>query len=153
MPLEHGKGDLLRAAGQEKPVAGQPGVIYRWVAPALGRLRAGCPTGFHVGAVGIGQTVTFRVALAGADHAIERGQKLGLFNDFAGAATEGLGLELGETLQPELFDLVEHLGIAVGLVVLVVVVDAKQRESLVQSIDMGIGGRPSPPLTGPSFGR
>lgn len=152
VPLKHRKRHFFRAADQKKPVARHSGVVDRRVAPALGRLGAGSPAGLHVGAVGIGQAVALRVALAGADHAVERGEKFRRFNDTPGAAPDGVRLELGQTLEPELFDLVEHLGVSVGLVVLVVIIDAKQRKGLIERVDMLVGGLAPAALIGPSYG-
>ncbi len=151
--FEHGEGHSLGATGKEKPVTGEAGVVHRRVTPALGGLRAGRAAGFHIGAVGVGQPVTLWITLTGANHPVERGQKLRLLDDLAGTSAKCLGLELGEAVQPELFDLVEYLGVAVGLVVLIVIVDAKQRECLVQGVDVCIGRGLARPLTGPSFGR
>lgn len=151
--LKHRKCHFLGTAGQEKPVTGQAGMVHRRMAPALGRLGAGRPAGLHIGAVGIGQTELHRVPLAGAHHPVQGWQKLGLFNDFACAPSNRVRFEPGQAVQPELLDLVEHLGIAVGLVILVVIIDAEQGKGLVEGINVPIGGGFALLLSGPSFGR
>lgn len=67
-------------------------------------------------------------------------QEFGVLDHPFGTALDGVWGEAHQAFQPQLFDLVEHRGVAVGLVILVVVIDAKQRKNAVQGIDMGLGG-------------
>lgn len=136
MPLKNREGGFLGIVGDKKPIAGTAGVIDRGVAPGIGGLGAGRAAGLHIGLVGIEQAKLFRVSLAGADHAIQGGQVFRLFNHFARAAQNSFGSKLAEAFQPQLFNLVEHLGIAVCLVVLVVIVNAKQGKDFIQRIYM-----------------
>lgn len=155
MTLEHREGEFFRVIGQKEPVAGQARVVHRRVAPGVSRLGAGGATGFEVGAVSIWQAIGLRVALAGADHAVEGGQEFGFLDHPAGAAQDGLWIELAQAFQPEFFDLVEHFNLVVGLVVLVVVIDAKQGEDLIDRIDVAcLGARSSlSRVSWPSCGR
>jgi hypothetical protein len=128
------EGRFFGVVGDKKPIAGDARMINRRVAPRVGGLGAGRAAGFHIGAVRIQQAEFFWVALAGAQHAVERGQILRLFNHFFSAAANSFRGKAGEAFQPQLFDLVEHLGVAVSLVILVVIINAKQCEDFIERV-------------------
>ena len=76
MPFKNREGNFFTVASEKKPVACQARVINRWMTPGVGGFGTGRATGFDIGRMRIGQTKGFRVALAGANHTIERGQIL-----------------------------------------------------------------------------
>lgn len=74
--------------------------------------------------------------LAALQHAVERRQVLTVFNGVPGTLENMFYRVVRQRLQPQLLDLVELLCTRVGRVILVVVVQAKQRKNLVQRFDM-----------------
>ena len=136
MAFKNREGRSFIVIGDKKPIARHACVVNRRVAPSVGRLGAGRAAGFYISAVRIEQAKLFWVALTGAQHAIKCGQILGFFNYFFSAAANRLGRKRGETFQPKLFNLVEYLGVAIGLVILVVIINAKQREDFIERINV-----------------
>ncbi len=134
--LEHREGLGLRRGCQEEPARLAPGVEYRRMAPALCVLGLGRQAGLAVGRVRIGQALRLQFRLAAAiEHAVQRGQVLRGLDAASRAEQDGLGAVPGQAVQPQALDLVQLLGVVVGAVVLVVVVQAEQREDLVDRVD------------------
>lgn len=72
---------------------------------------------------------------AAVDHPVQRGQVLGALDAGPRTAQDALAVDAGERLEPELLRLRELRGVLEGAVVLVVVVQAEQREDLVDRVD------------------
>lgn len=94
--LKNREGDFFTIARQKVPIAGAAGVIDRRVTPAMGRFGAGRAASFYIGLMRIHQTKLFRLALTGANHAMQRGQVFRLFDHFARAAQNGFRRKLRE---------------------------------------------------------
>ncbi len=120
---------------QEIPAAVPPRQVHRRVAPCLFRSRRGCPAGLHVGVVGTGQAQVGQALLAALQHPVQRGQVLAVLDGVLGTLEYLLDGVVGKGVQPELLDLLELLGVRVGRVVLVVVVQPEQGEYLVDRLD------------------
>ncbi len=109
-------------------------VRNRGVTPALTLAWRACR--LAVGRRGLRQACRRILRLAAAtDHPVQRGQVLGALDAGTCAAQDALPVEAGKRLEPELLRLRELRGVLEGAVVLVVVVQAEQREDLVDRID------------------
>lgn len=149
--LKHREGLRLGARGEEEPARRAPGVEHRRVAPALRVLGLGREAGLAVGRVRVGQALGAQLRLAAAvQHAVQRRQVFRGLDAAARPEQDGLGAVAGEAVQPQPLDLAELLGVVIGAVVLVVVVQAEQREDLVDRIDQRrVAALLSRPSSGP----
>lgn len=126
-------------------------MVDRRVRPALGVLGAGRVAGFAVGVAGARQTLRRQLVLAGGEHLAQGGQVVLLLDQCAGGGEHQPGIEMTQAVEPQALGLVEQRGVGKGAVKLVVVVDAEQREGLVDGVDQRrIGERP---LSRPNCGR
>ncbi len=146
---KHRPGQAFRVVGEKEPVAVPAGEVDRRVTPALRRTGALGITGLAVGRVGIGQTEAGDTFLATLQHAMQRGQILTVLDGMAGAAQNLFNRIVRKGFQPQLLDLLELLGVGVGRVILVVVVQPKQGKDLVDGFDMGVAGRPTAGISRP----
>lgn len=140
MPAVHRPGHSFLVIGQEEPVAVAPGQIHRRVAPGLGRPGRRRLAGLDIGIVGGGQAVFHQPRLAALDHPVEGGQVLTVFDGVFGALEDLLYGEVRQGFQPQLLDLAELAGVRIGGVVLVVIIEAKQGEDLVDGLDVSLAG-------------
>lgn len=139
MALEQREGLGLAGRGEQEPAGLAPGVEHRGVAPALRLFRLGRQAGFAIRRVRIGHPQGEQACLLAAiEHARERGQVLRGLDAAARAEQYGLGTVRGEAVQPQPLDLAELPGVAVRAVILVVVVQAEQREDLVDRVDQRV---------------
>jgi len=76
--------------------------------------------------------------VAALEHAVQRGQVLGVLDAASRAPQDAFDVDAGQRFQPQLLRLIQLRGVFEGLVVLVVVVQAEQREDLVDRVDPGI---------------
>ena len=129
-------GLLLRVVGQEEPVAVAPGDVDRGVAPGLGGFGAAGAAGLEEGVPGAGQPEGGQAEFAALAHAVQRGQVFAVLDGVAGPAQNLFHRVLTEGVEPELLDLTQLLGIRVGGIILVVVVQSEQGEDLVDRLDM-----------------
>lgn len=137
-----GKGQSLGIVTQKIPVAGATGVIDGSMAPMVLCLGRGGLAGFQVGAVHIGKAVHLRSTLAEANHLVQRGQIFRILDRFFGAAQNGLRRKSLQRFHPQAFRLIDRGDIAKSAVVLIMVIDAKQGEYLIDGInEFGAGGR------------
>lgn len=133
------------------PAQGTTGVVDRRVRPALGVLGAGCVAGFAVGVARTRQALRRQLVLAGAEHLAQGGQVFLLLDQRAGGGEHRSGADMTQAVEPQALGLVEQRGVGKGTVKLVVVVDAEQREGLVDGVDQRrIGERP---FSRPNCGR
>lgn len=130
-------GLLFRIVGEKKPVAVSTGKIHRGVAPGLCRFRAAGTAGFQEGIPGAGQAQGGQAKLTAFTHTMQSGQVLAVLNGMAGTAQDLFHRVFSQGLQPQLLDLAQLLGIRVGGVILIVVIQAKQGEDLVDCLNMG----------------
>lgn len=137
-------GHALRVVGEEEPVAVAAGKVHRRVAPGLGRARAAGTAGFHVGVVGGGQSQPGDTFPAALQHPVQGWQILTVLNGVAGAAQHLLHRVVSQGLQPQLLDLLELLGVRVGGVVLVVIIQPKQGKDLIEGLNVGVRNRAAP---------
>lgn len=138
MPAEHGQTPLLGGAGEEEPAAVPAGEVDCRVAPGLGRFRRARVAGFEVGLPQRWQAEAGDALAAVLEHAVQRGQVLAGLDGVARAAQNLLDRQLRQRVQPQLLDLIELLGIRVGGVILVVVIEPEQGEDLVDRLDAGV---------------
>jgi hypothetical protein len=68
---------------------------------------------------------------------VQRGQVFAVFNGMFSALEDLFHGKVCQGFQPELLDLVELLGIRKGCVILIVVVQPKQGEDLIDRLGMG----------------
>ena len=98
----------------------------------FGRGRQTC---LSVGVVGRGEPQITQTVPTCFDHAIQRGQIVAVLDGvLRGAQYDRSGIGV-ERLKPKPFDLAYLLGIRPGRVILVVVVQPKERENLIDRLD------------------
>ena len=141
MAFEHREGDFLAIACQKIPVAGATGVIHRRMTPVVRSFRTGRAASFYIGLMRIYQPKGFRLALAGANHAIQRGQIFRFLNHFTRAAQNRFGRKLRERIEPQATRLIEQFIVFERAVILVVIIDAEQRKHLIDRINVRFAGR------------
>jgi len=102
------------------------------------------PRGFHfwrwgeaglpVGVIGCRQTKVGEAKPAGVDHFVKRGQVVTVFDGVLRCSKNHGGRVGSQSLQPEPFDLFYLLGVAPSCVILVVIVEAKESEDLIDGL-------------------
>lgn len=126
-------------------------MVDRRVRPALGVLGAGRVAGFAVGVAGARHAACGQLVLAGAEHLAQGGKIFLLLDQCAGGREHRRGTDVAQAVEPQSLGLIEQGGIGEGAVKLVVVVDAEQRERLIDRVDqLRIGERP---FSRPNCGR
>jgi len=96
-----------------------------------------------------GQAEVRQTLLAAFQHAVESGQVLAVLDGVFGALQDLFHRVIRQGVQPQFLDLLELLRIRESRIVLVVVVQAEQREDLVDGLDVGLGGGPAGGLSLP----
>ncbi len=119
--------------------------------PALCVARFAGQAGLVVRTACVGQALGCHArVVAAVAHARQRRQVFRSLDAAARAEQYRFRAELRQAVQPQALDLVELRGVAVGAVILIVVVQSKQREDLVDRIDLRlIAARLSLPSCGP----
>ncbi len=137
MPFEHWHHFGLTSGGEPLQPRGQRRMPHGRVAPAVSIPRRG--RSFDVGVPYSSQPMccaTRRVTAL--EHAVQRGQVLGVLDAAPRAAQDAFDVDTGQRFQPQLLRLIQLRGILEGFVVLVVIVQAKQREDLIDRVDPGV---------------
>lgn len=133
--LELGPGVPLRRAAQPVPAQRAAGVIDRRVRPAMRRLGARRIAGLAIGRARRGQAQGGELLVAGGQHPAQ-GRQIGFRLDQRPRRhQQHPGRQVAEALQPQPLGLIEQAGVGKGAVELVVIVDAEQREDLIDGID------------------
>lgn len=138
------------AAGEEIPVTFAACVVDRRMAPVEFDPRARGAACLDVGRVGIGQAKAVEFVIGAAQQSVE-GRQVFRLRDGAFRGTQNMfGAKVAEAFQPQLLDRAELGFVGKGLVILVVIVEAKQRKNLVDRVNLVfVVDGPS----WPSFGR
>ena len=129
--------DIVR---QEKPAAVPPGEVHRRVTPVLGGLGRGGGAGLQVGIAHFGQTVGGQPRLAALVHPVQGGQVFVVFDGVFGAPQNLFHRVVSQGFVPQFFYLLYLAVVLIGGEILVVVVQPKQGEYLVDGIDVGLAG-------------
>jgi hypothetical protein len=83
-----------------------------------------------------GQAVVAKRTLAVANHFMQGRQIVALLDSALGTLQNAFHIKTRQGFQPQLFSLIDHLRIAKSRVILVVIINAKQREYLIDGINV-----------------
>ena len=100
-----------------------------------------------------GQAEVGKALAAALEHAIQGGQVLAVFDGVLRTPQNLFHGVIGQGFQPQLFDLLELFGIRIGSVILVVIIETKQGEDLVDRLYMRLCNRLASLVSRPSWCR